>query len=78
MREFASCLTSADATPQQEWDSGLPSRCLKVLYNLIRARMGLLVGRTQVGGADVRVYLRCDQAFVAEEFLDAADVGAAV
>jgi hypothetical protein len=43
-----------------------------------RPWMRLLVGRFQVRRAHVRVDLRRDQAFVAEEFLDAADVGAAV
>ena len=40
--------------------------------------MGLLVGRPQVRGADVGVDLGGDEAFVTEEFLHAADVGAAV
>ena len=40
--------------------------------------MGFLVGCAEVGGADVSVDLRCDEAFVAQEFLDATDVGTAV
>ncbi len=42
------------------------------------ARMGLFVGRTQVGRADVRVDLRGDQALVAQQLLHAANVGAAI
>ena len=40
--------------------------------------MGLLVDLSQSGGADVRIDLRRDQTLVAEQFLDAADLGAAV
>jgi len=45
---------------------------------LLGARVGFFVGGTEVAGADVRVDLRRDQAFVAEQLLNAADVGAAV
>ena len=40
--------------------------------------MSLFVCRAKVGGADVGVDLGGDEAFVAQKFLDAADVGAAV
>ena len=40
--------------------------------------MRFLVRRLEIARADVRVDLRRDEAFVAEEFLHAADVGAAV
>ena len=42
------------------------------------ARMGLLVGRAEIGCADVRVDLRGDKALVPEQLLDAANVGTAV
>jgi hypothetical protein len=41
-------------------------------------RMSLFIRRAQIGGADVRVNLRRDEAFVAEKLLYAADVSAAV
>ena len=40
--------------------------------------MGPFVDLAEAGGADVGVDLRRYQALVAEQFLDAADVGAAV
>ena len=43
-----------------------------------RPRMRFLICGLQIGRADVRVDLRGDQAFVAQELLHAADVGATV
>src|SRR5437762_8333399 len=47
------------------------------MYHL-RPRMRLFVDGPQASGADVGVDLGGDEALVAEELLDAADVGAAV
>src|SRR5262245_21348722 len=46
--------------------------------NLFCSWMGSLVGLAEAGGADVGVNLRGDEAFVAEQFLHAADVGPAI
>ena len=40
--------------------------------------MRLFIGSPQIGRADVRVDLRGDQALVAQQFLHAANVGAAI
>src|SRR5882724_6941036 len=45
---------------------------------LLRARMGPFVHLAQPGGGDVRIDLRRRQALVAQQLLDAADIGAAI
>ena len=52
--------------------------CPPITVRLICPGMGFAVGFAESGRADVGVDLRGHQAFVAEQFLHAADVGAAV
>jgi len=59
--------------PARDWQAKLRNE-----GELFCPWVGLLVGRPEVGCADVRVDLCRYQTFMAEEFLDAADIRAAV
>src|SRR4051794_35297800 len=57
-------------------------KCLATALSRIRSRlgprMGLQIGGPKSGGADVGVDLGGDEAFVAQQLLNAANIGAAI